>query len=463
MIINQHKNLTLLGTLVYLTLLCNTVEGMQNGIMFPNTSKVTNKTEPIVPQAIQVQPIRAQMLPYQIDRQIDGQLTHSQNASLPLSTGPQNIHQTDISQTQLPIQIPSAGQIPSSEQHFVNNQLQDASSSKIIGQLQTTNQPQIINQFQTGEQLQNINQLQNTGQFQSTKQYQHITGKRTCLEALQSSTSGGIYQNYCILDLSNTSDFTQNADFVTQQFFIQVQTAKIKCIYMDLYNSFVDDAYINRWNTQFKQAGMQVLWNLSGNKTVTDQTITILGGLENVIGLNLAGTAITDMGVYQLISMLNGNNPIDIDFINIYKCQISDTSRIMLENKFNENSSRWNTIYPDKKTNRRGIISNVGLGLSNRLNYFATPTSVQVAAPISNTSNIGLSTPIVSGSGLSTVTDNKQQRLVQYLPQVTGTGTQNYSSTIQNRPIYSPINTEQNFYNNQKDIGNNINSQYYSR
>ena len=219
------------------------------------------------------------------------------------------------------------------------------------------------------------------------------SSKRTCLEALQSSISNGIYKNYCILDLSNTADFAQNADLVTQQFFTQIQSAGIKCIYMDLYNSSVNDAYINKWNAQFKKNGIRVLWNLSGNETVTDQTIAMLGSLDNIIGLNIAGTQVSDLGVNQLVTMLNSNNPVNLDFINIHGSKISDTGRVMLETNFSNNVNKWNTMYPDRKISGRGIINDLGTSIESKSagGIGATNTTksdyMGTTLPVQNTEN----------------------------------------------------------------------------
>ena len=239
----------------------------------------------------------------------------------------------------------------------------------------------------------------------SIKQYYNSqNGKRTCLEAMQSSLNKGISDNYCILDLSNTTDFDQNADLVTQQFFIQIQAKGIKYIYMDLYNSSVNDTYISKWSAQFKQAGMQVLWNLSGNKSVSDQTIVLLGSLDNVSGLNIAGTSVSDIGATQLVSMLSGVNPVCIDFINIYRTQISNIGRTMLESKFSENVNRWNVMHPDKQINGRGIINDLGLKIDRKNSSVASPaTSTQIGV---SQPGMPAVSPWVNPLGQSLVTSN---------------------------------------------------------
>ncbi len=264
-------------------------------------------------------------------------------------------------------------------------------------------------------------QLQPTIGAQPINSHNHIKmqtynspdGKKTCLEAMQSSLNNGISDNYCILDLSNTTDFAQNADLVTQQFFTQIQTKGIKYIYMDLYNSSVNDAYISKWSAQFKQAGMQVLWNLSGNKTVSDQTIVLFGSLDNILGLNIAGTAVTDIGATQLVSMLSSVNPVYIDFINVYRTNISDVGRAMLETKFNENASRWNAINPNKKIGGRGIINDLGLNIDKQSATMFAVATTQNQRPGRSQWNHRLGQSLIN-SAVRSVTSANDTGLQQY-------------------------------------------------
>ena len=403
MINNRHKCTLLFGSIICSLLSCNIVEGMQNGIMTPISQKIVEKTETTAPQSLQAQSLPTQMLPYLNTTQVLPTQLQNMMLTLPI------LQQSSVEQQSVAMQH----LIPGAQQY--------------VGQIQSGQSQPIV-------------------QKQGGMNEQRTSAKRTCLEAFQLSVSSGIYENYCILDLSNTTDFTQNADLITSQLFIQMQSAGIKCIYMDLYNSSVNDTYISKWVTQFRQAGIRVLWNLSGNKTVTDQTITMLGSLENVIGLNLAGTSITDTGINQIVNMLNGN-PVEIDFINIYKCNISDTSRAMLEYKFNDNINKWNTMYPNKKSSRRGIIKRVGLSLDKRIDSSDLNTT-QVTSNISD-SNVGLSVPATVGTSAlnntltvgninvenvrPTTQDTKNsQSLVQDLSYLTNPSIQSHIDNVRN-------------------------------
>lgn len=169
-------------------------------------------------------------------------------------------------------------------------------------------------------------------------------GKRSCAEA---STTCKSFGTAAILDFSNTTDFQLNGDTMMSQLYENLKQKGVKVITIDLSNSEVTSAFLQKWIIQLRQDNISVLWNISNNKSVTDQTIGVFENFNNIIGLNISNTSISDTGLQKILSMLNSES--NIEFINVYNTLITKSGLSQFINGFNTHVNNWKQTHQGKE------------------------------------------------------------------------------------------------------------------
>ncbi|MDO4975074.1 MAG: hypothetical protein Q4E61_01990, partial [Alphaproteobacteria bacterium] len=137
-------------------------------------------------------------------------------------------------------------------------------------------------------------------------------------------------------------------------------------LYIDLSNLNVPSdvflTFIGKWSKTFSEDKKTVLWNLSNNKSLGDDVIDCID-LSNMYSLNLANTAITDLTVNKIISILNIQNTGKLVCVNLSGTKVSDAAIKSLKEAFQKAKTDFEAKNPGKTysldgDNNSGIIFN---------------------------------------------------------------------------------------------------------
>lgn len=187
---------------------------------------------------------------------------------------------------------------------------------------------------------------------------------RTCEEAFNKMS--GISINF-----SNTSDFAENGDKYMDLYYQKIKETNSfgthsSNLYIDLSNLNVSSevflTFIGKWSKIFSEDKKTVLWNLSNNKSLGDDVIDCID-LSNMYSLNLANTAITDLTVNKIISILNIQNTGKLVCVNLSGTKVSDAAIKSLKEAFQKAKTDFEAKNPGKTysldgDNNSGIIFN---------------------------------------------------------------------------------------------------------
>lgn len=187
---------------------------------------------------------------------------------------------------------------------------------------------------------------------------------RTCEEAFNKMS--GISINF-----SNTSDFAENGDKYMDLYYQKIKETNSfgthsSNLYIDLSNLNVPSdvflTFIGKWSKTFSEDKKTVLWNLSNNKSLGDDVIDCID-LSNMYSLNLANTAITDLTVNKIISILNIQNTGKLVCVNLSGTKVSDAAIKSLKEAFQKAKTDFEAKNPGKTysldgDNNSGIIFN---------------------------------------------------------------------------------------------------------
>lgn len=178
---------------------------------------------------------------------------------------------------------------------------------------------------------------------------------RTCEEAFNKMS--GISINF-----SNTSDFAENGDKYMDLYYQKIKETNSfgthsSNLYIDLSNLNVPSnvflTFIGKWSKTFSEDKKTVLWNLSNNKSLGDDVIDCID-LSNMYSLNLANTAITDLTVNKIISILNIQNTGKLVCVNLSGTKVSDAAIKSLKDAFQKAKTDFETKNPGKTYNLDG-------------------------------------------------------------------------------------------------------------
>ena len=187
---------------------------------------------------------------------------------------------------------------------------------------------------------------------------------KTCEEAF--NKMNGISINF-----SNTSDFAENGDKYMDLYYQKIKETNSfgthsSNLYIDLSNLNVSSevflTFIGKWSKIFSEDKKTVLWNLSNNKSLGDDVIDCID-LSNMYSLNLANTAITDLTVNKIISILNIQNTGKLVCVNLSGTKVSDAAIKSLKEAFQKAKTDFEAKNPGKTysldgDNNSGIIFN---------------------------------------------------------------------------------------------------------
>ncbi len=144
-----------------------------------------------------------------------------------------------------------------------------------------------------------------------------------------------------VLDLSDTYDVNNYGSTIIQDFCNKAKQSNYDFVYIDLCNTDVHPMLVAQWNQILKQNNIQVMWNLSNNSSVDDNTIVSLGSLDNIKGLNISNTNVSSQGIMMLYQLLMNSIDSTIQFINICGINIDQMVKNQLTNAFNQHIALW--------------------------------------------------------------------------------------------------------------------------
>ena len=144
-----------------------------------------------------------------------------------------------------------------------------------------------------------------------------------------------------VLDLSDTYDVNNYGSTIIQDFCNKAKQNNYDFVYIDLCNTDVDTKLVAYWNQILKQNNIQVMWNLSNNNSIDDNTIISLGSLDHIKGLNISNTNVSSQGIMILYELLKNNIDSTIQFINICGINVDQNIKNYLISAFNQHIASW--------------------------------------------------------------------------------------------------------------------------
>lgn len=144
-----------------------------------------------------------------------------------------------------------------------------------------------------------------------------------------------------VLDLSDTYDVNNHGNDIIQDFCNKAKQNNYDFVYIDLCNTDVDTQLVAYWNQILKQNNIQVMWNLSNNNSIDDNTIISLGSLDHIKGLNISNTNVSSHGIMILYELLKNNIDSTIQFINICGINVDQNIKNYLISAFNQHIVSW--------------------------------------------------------------------------------------------------------------------------
>ena len=148
---------------------------------------------------------------------------------------------------------------------------------------------------------------------------------------------------------------------------MQAKNDGLKVVYIDLCKTEVSPFVLQNIMTTLKSNSMKIIWNLSENTSIGDSVMQLLSCFDNIIGLNVSKTQVSDNGLNVFISAQSQLPDSSIQFINVYGSAVQSSNIQMAKMQFDSILTRYRMNHPNEN------ISSNCTGIINELNVDSTP------------------------------------------------------------------------------------------